>query len=125
MQYAKIHAYVRCSVETLVEKGLLAADVGGFSYCHVKGVGEYANYFNPNLLVEHTRFEVFVPVERVDEIVQLITETSNTHQPGDGVIAVMPVTHFFRIRTEHEITDGAETTASTVAASEGEDPCCC
>lgn len=108
MQYTKIHAYVRRSVEQLVEQGLLAAGVSGFSYCHVRGVGEYANYFGPDMLVEHTRFEIFVPEARVDEIVQLVIETSSTHQPGDGGVAVMPVTHFYRVRTEHEIT-GAET----------------
>lgn len=115
MRYHKIHAYVRCRQQEKVEEAMLKLGVSGFSFCRVKGMGEYANYFNPDPHVEHARFEVFVPEEKVDAIVEAIIGAAQTHVEGDGMIAVMPVERVVRIRNHAE-----------VAAAEPEArPACC
>ncbi len=98
MSHYKIHAYVRTYLRNQVEQSLLDLGISGFSYCKVKGVGEYANFFNPDPHVEHARLEIFVTQEQVDPVVQGIVDAACTHAPGDGLIAVMPVEKLIRIR---------------------------
>lgn len=47
MRFYKIHAYVRCHRLEKVEEALLKLGVSGFSFCRVKGMGEYANLYDP------------------------------------------------------------------------------
>jgi nitrogen regulatory protein P-II 1 len=70
----------------------------------VKGYGEYANFFNPNWLVTHARIEIYTEEARVDEIAAAIMDVANTGVEGDGILAVIPVSKLYRIRTKSEIT---------------------
>lgn len=103
MRYHKIHAYVRCHRREAVEEALLKQGISGFSFCRVKGMGEYANYFNPDHHVERARFEIFVPEDQVDGLVDAIVEAAQTHAEGDGLVAVMPVERIVRIRNHAEV----------------------
>jgi len=51
-----------------------------------------------NLETDFTKFEIIVPVELVDRVVATIAEAGHTGRPGDGVICVLPVERFVRIR---------------------------
>lgn len=103
MRHHKIHAYVRCHRREKVEDELLKLGISGFSFCRVKGMGEYADYFNPDHHVEHARFEIFVPEDQVEAVVDAIVEVAQTHTPGDGLVAVMPVEGVVRIRNRAEV----------------------
>lgn len=110
MGYNKIHAYIRCSRIKEIEQALLDLGVKGFSFCRVKGTGEYVNYFRPDHLVEHAQVEIFVPDEKVDAAIEVIMEVASTHAPGDGIIALMPVRRLYRIRDRSEVTSELDAT---------------
>lgn len=107
MSYRKIHAYVRCNHVQAVEQALLDLGIDSFSFCRVKGTGEYVNYYRHDHLVEHARLEIFVPEKKVTRAVEAIMDAASTHTPGDGVIAVMPVTRFYSIRNRAVLDDGS------------------
>lgn len=107
MRYHKIHAYVRVHRLELVEQALERLDIGGFSYCRVKGIGEYANYFRKDLVVEHARLEIFVREENLDAAIEAIITAAGTHSEGDGILAVLPVEQVIRIRDHTTLSDDA------------------
>jgi nitrogen regulatory protein P-II 1 len=104
MQLKKIVAIIRNRFLIEVEGRLVEMRVKGITVTKVKGYGEYANFFNPNWLVTHSQIEIFTEEGRVDEIVAAIMETANTGQEGDGILAILPVSKLYRIRTKSEIT---------------------
>ncbi|MRR55121.1 MAG: P-II family nitrogen regulator [Deltaproteobacteria bacterium] len=104
MQLKKIVAIIRNRFLIDVEARLVEMRVKGISVTKVKGYGEYANFFNHNWLVTHSQIEIFTEEGRVDEIVAAIMETANTGQEGDGILAILPVSKLYRIRTKSEIT---------------------
>ncbi len=104
MSYRKIHAYIRSYRLDQVEDALGTVGVGGYSYCRVRGSGEYVNYFSPHHLAEHLRLEIFVPVDQVDDVVGAIVKAACTAGEGDGLVAVLPVERVVRIRDGSELS---------------------
>jgi nitrogen regulatory protein P-II 1 len=104
MQLKKIVAIIRNEFLEEVEGRLVEMRVKGISVTKVKGYGEYANFFNPNWLVTHARIEIYTEDARVDEIAAAIMEVANTGVEGDGILAIIPVSKLYRIRTKSEIT---------------------
>jgi nitrogen regulatory protein P-II 1 len=104
MQLKKIVAIIRNQLLEQVEGRLVEMRVKGISVTKVKGYGEYANFFNPNWLVTHARIEIYTEEARVDEIAAAIMDVANTGVEGDGILAVIPVSKLYRIRTKSEIT---------------------
>lgn len=103
MRYYKIHAYVRCHLRQKVEDTLVKLGIEGFSFSRVKGVGEYADFFNRLRHVEHLQFEIFVPEMDVEMVVEAIVQVAGTNGKGDGLVAVMPVDRVVRIRNHAEL----------------------
>lgn len=103
MRYYKIHAYIRCSQLPKVEEALEGLGDVGFSFFRVKGIGEYANFFNPDHYVEHNQIEIFVHEDRVDAVVEAIAASAQTSLPGDGIVAVIPVERVVRIRSHADV----------------------
>ncbi len=103
MEFYKVHAVVREERLPEVEGQLLEIGVSIFSFCHVRGRGEYVNYFERDPHVTHARLEIFVGAEKVDQVVQTILDAAATHLPGDGIVAVLPVAHLYRIRDRAEM----------------------
>lgn len=102
MELRKIVAIVQNHVLENVEGRLVDMRVKGISVTKVKGYGEYANFFNPDWMVNHSRIEIFTQKARVEEIVTAIMEIAHTSMPGDGIVAVLPVEKLYRIRTKSE-----------------------
>jgi nitrogen regulatory protein P-II 1 len=103
MELKKIIAIVRNQSLENVEGRLVDMKVKGFSVSKVKGFGEYANFFNPDWMVTHTRIEIFTEQARVEEIVAAIMDIAHTGTAGDGIVAVLPVEKLYRIRTKSEV----------------------
>jgi len=103
MELRKIVAIIRNEALEKVEGRLIDMRVKGISVTKVKGYGEYANFFNPDWLVTHSRIEIYTQESRGDEIVAAIMEVAHSGMEGDGIVAVMPVTKLYRIRTKSEI----------------------
>jgi nitrogen regulatory protein P-II 1 len=104
VELRKIIAIVRNQVLEEVEGRLIDMRVKGISVSKVKGYGEYANFFNPDWMVTHSRIEIFTEESKVDEIVTAIMEVAHTGMAGDGIVAVVPVQKVYRIRNKSEIT---------------------
>ena len=104
MELKKIVAIIRNTELEKVEGRLVDMRVKGISVTKVKGFGEYANFFNPDWMVTHSRIEIFTEEARVDEIVSVIIEIAHTGMEGDGIVAVIPVEKVYRIRTKSQIS---------------------
>lgn len=89
-----------------VRDALANVGVLGLTVSQVKGFGrqkghnelyrgaEYQVDFVPKL-----RLEVAVAADRVDQVVEAISQAANTHNIGDGKIFVTSIEHVVRIRT--------------------------
>jgi len=94
----KVTAIVRSAVLEAVEERLIAAGVKGITVTRVKGFGEYADFYSREWLSEHMRIEIFTHRDRVDTVREAIMGAARTGEPGDGIIAVLPVEQLYRIR---------------------------
>jgi nitrogen regulatory protein P-II 1 len=103
VELRKIIVIVRNQALEKVEGRLIDMRVKGISVSKVKGYGEYANFFNPDWMVTHSRIEIFTEEGRADEIVTAIMEVAHTGMAGDGIVAVVPVQKVYRIRNKSEI----------------------
>jgi nitrogen regulatory protein P-II 2 len=89
-----------------VRDALTALGVHGLTVTEVKGYGrqkghteiyrgaEYAVHFLPKI-----RLEIAVPTDRVEKVVDAVTQAAKTGQIGDGKIFVTPIDRALRIRT--------------------------
>lgn len=105
MALKKVTAIIRCSSLEEVEEALQNIHVPGLSITQVVGFGEYANLFRHDWTSRHARIEMFVDESRVESIVRVIRNVAHSGGAGDGIVAVLPVEHLYRIR------DGAELAA--------------
>jgi len=105
----KIEAVIKPFKLDDVKEALNEIGITGMTVTEVKGYGrqqghselyrgaEYVVDFLPKVKVE-----VVVPADRVDEVVEAITQAARTGKIGDGKIFVMDVEKVVRIRTGEE-----------------------
>lgn len=86
-------------------QGLTASEVKGFGrqkgHAEVYRGAEYTVEFLPKV-----KLEIAVPDSAVDAVIDVIRQTANTGQIGDGKIFVLPLGEALRIRTS-ETGEGA------------------
>lgn len=104
MAFVKVKAILRTTCVDRVEKALCDIHVPGVSVTRVKGYGDYANFFARDLMDEHARFEVFVPAERGEEVARTMMAAGHSGSPGDGIVAIEPVTKLYKVRKGEEAT---------------------
>ncbi len=102
MEFKKITAIFRLYLLESVEKRLRELGVKGITVSHVKGYGEYKQFFTHDCLSEEARIEIFALKDEVDAIVRAILESAHTGVAGDGLVAVLPVEKIFRIKSGSE-----------------------
>jgi len=105
MEFRKITAIIRLDRAEQVEHKLKSIGVPGMSCTHVKGYGEYADFYSSDWKVEHARVEIYIKATQVKEIVDTILKEAGTGTTGDGVIAVLPVEHLYHIRSGEDATE--------------------
>ncbi len=105
----KIEAVIKPFKLDDVKEALNEIGIAGMTVSEVKGYGrqqghselyrgaEYVVDFLPKVKVE-----VVVPADKVDEVVEAITQAARTGKIGDGKIFVMDVEKVVRIRTGEE-----------------------
>ena len=105
----KIEAIIKPFKLEDVKEALTEIGITGMTVTEVKGYGrqqghselyrgaEYVVDFLPKVKVE-----VVVPADKVDEVVEAITQAARTGKIGDGKIFVMDVEKVVRIRTGEE-----------------------
>jgi nitrogen regulatory protein P-II 1 len=99
----KVTAIFRQSVLEKVEKALQEHDVHGFSITSVRGYGEYMNFYSKDLTSSHSRIEIFVEMDKAEDAAETIMHAAHIGQPGDGIVAILPVEKLYHIRTKSEI----------------------
>jgi nitrogen regulatory protein PII len=97
-------AIVRPDVLEVLERKLAAIHLHGITATHVRGFGTHPNLFADDWTTEHMKIEIFARAEDVDTLVTTIMDIAHVGAVGDGVVAVLPVDRFFRIRTRSEAT---------------------
>jgi nitrogen regulatory protein P-II 1 len=101
MEFANVTAIIRNEMIQNVELALEKAGIGGFTVTEVKGVGEWEKRFSffagPT---KHCRIDILIEEKLAEQIAGVIMEAAHTGSVGDGLVAVLPVSKVFRIRTK-------------------------
>lgn len=87
-----------------VEKKLQVIGVERIDVSKVKGYGEYRNYYSRDWMVDEVKLDLFTRADEVDSITAAIMDGAHTGEPGDGIVAVVPLEKFSLIRTRSEAT---------------------
>ena len=102
MELKCVVAIVRPDVVAILERKLGAIHVHGVTVTRVRGFGAHPNLFADDWTTEHVKIEIFAQAENVDALVKTIMDIALVGAIGDGVVAVLPVEKFFRIRNQAE-----------------------
>lgn len=108
MLFRKVTAIIRNDALEKVEQRLHELRVPGISVTHVKGYGEYKDFYSREWLSNHVRVEIFTPARRTDEIAQAIMDAACSGVAGDGIVAVLPVEKIYKIRHRAEMPPDRE-----------------
>ena len=82
--------------------GVFDSGVGGLTVVKVKGLGKHAIFFARDWLSEEAKIEIVIDDTKVEAITHAIMDAAHTGDPGDGIVTVLPVTKFYRIRSRSE-----------------------
>ncbi len=101
--FKRVTAIVNTHTVVRVEKRLRELNVPGMTVSEIKGYGAHKNFFHRDLMDVFARLQIYLPEDRVDEIVQAVLETASTGLEDDGIIAITPVEKMYRIYDKSEI----------------------
>lgn len=104
MEIKLIIAIVRRNKLERVEKKLQETGVERINVAKVRGYGEYRDYYTQDWMAEEVQFEIFTRTDEVDSITAAIMDAAHTGEPGDGIVAVVPIEKFLLVRTRSEAT---------------------
>lgn len=102
--FCNVIAIIRCDAFEQVEQCLRELGVPGITVTCVKGYGEYTDFYCREWTTTHTRVEIFTATGQADAIAQAIMGVAHSGVPGDGIVAVQPVSKIYRIRNRAELT---------------------
>ena len=103
MESQCVVAIIRPDVLASLRKALHALHTHGVTISKVRGFGAHLNPYADNEATGHLKIEIFVRTADVDTLVAAIMKVSHVGAPGDGVIAVLPVSHFYSVHTMTEV----------------------
>ena len=87
-----------------VEEKLRRMGVERVDVSKVRGYGEYRNFYTRDWMVDEIRLDIFTRANEVPSIAAAIMDAAHTGEPGDGIVAVVPIEKFYLIRTRSEAT---------------------
>ena len=97
-----VHQIDEVPVAILKER-LQEVHVHNLTVAHVKGYGKHDEFFAFRSSHRYALTEIFCETPRADAIAQVIMGTAHTGQPGDGVVAGLPIETMCRIRRKAEV----------------------
>ena len=103
MELKKITAIIRSETLRAVENRSKGPDTPSITVDHVKGYGEYANFFARDWTSRYARIDVIAEEPQARSIVRAIVEVVHTGTEGDGIVYVVPVEQVHRIRDQHTV----------------------
>lgn len=102
----KIEAIIRPEQLETLKDALLKAKINGITINQVFGCGNqygWTEYHRGSEIIMNTlpkvEFKIVVPDERLEEIISIITQNTQTGEVGDGKIFVTEVIDCIRIRS--------------------------
>ena len=98
MREKKVTAIIRTDVLDEIETRLHRLGVRGISVTRVEGYGEYTKFWTPNSIASHMQIDIFSTEDEVQPIVDAILNTARAGEAGDGIVSVLPVDQFYRVR---------------------------
>lgn len=98
MQYRKVTAIVHANSLEAVEEALKHTDAIEVAITHVKGYGDYKNFYSPEWTSEQARVEVFIAQPQAQAAVHAICQAAYRGLDTDGIVAVLPVESLMRIK---------------------------
>src|SRR6266571_222206 len=87
-----------------VEEKLRRIGVERVDVSKVRGYGEYRNFYARDWMVDEVRLDIFTRTDEADAVTAAIMDGAHTGEPGDGIVAVVPIEKFLLIRTRSEAT---------------------
>jgi nitrogen regulatory protein P-II 1 len=101
----RIEAIIQPHKLDAVKDALIAIGVTGMTISEVRGHGRQkghtevyrGNEYKVDLLPK-VRIDMVIPAERVDQVIDTLTEAARTGKIGDGKIFISPVEQVVRIR---------------------------
>ena len=108
----RVTAIVRPEKLEPLKEALFGADVSGMTITQVMGCGNqhgWSEFYRGTEvllnMIPKLKFELVVPDDAVDGLVDLICDTAATGEVGDGKIFISPVEEIIRIRTQERGED--------------------
>lgn len=105
----KIEAIIRLSRFESIRDALAEIDVNFFTLSEVKGFGlqrgeqlTYRGSVYDADYIARLQLDILAPADKVDDIVQAISQAGRTGNVGDGKISVFDIERVVRIRTGEE-----------------------
>jgi nitrogen regulatory protein P-II 1 len=98
MDKKRVTAIIRTDVVDEIETRLHRLGIRGVSVSRVEGYGEHTKFWTPDSVSSHLQIDIFTDEDRAQAIVDTILSTARGGAPGDGIVAVLPVEKFYRIR---------------------------
>ena len=100
MDYRKITAIVNADCLAAVEEALQHQASIEVAIIHIKGYGDYKNFYDPEWTSTQARVEVFAELTDVPRIAKAIMDAAYAGLDSDGIVAVLPVETLYRV-SEH------------------------
>jgi nitrogen regulatory protein P-II 1 len=104
-----VTAIVRPEKLEILKDALCAANVSGMTITQIQGCGKqhgWTQYYRGTEvmldLIAKVKFEIVLPEDEVQDLIDLIVENAQTGEVGDGKIFVYPVEQVVRIRTKEK-----------------------
>src|SRR5260370_40751951 len=103
MESQCVVAVIRPEVLGPLKKALHAIHTHGLTISKGRGFGAHLNPYADDEAIGHLKIEIFVRTADVDTLVAAIMKVAHVAAPGDGVIAALPVSHFYSVHTMTEV----------------------
>lgn len=93
-----IWAVVRTDKVDAVARKMKDAGVSGATLYPVRGYGEQWRLYEPLVHGGHHKIEAIVEDDQVEKLLQTIRSVASTGREGDGILAVLDVSHFVHLK---------------------------
>ena len=103
MSFKRIVAFIRNDKLQCLELEFRKHGVQGVWTNEIKGYGKYVNYFGKDGHIGHTKVEIYTSEEKVEEVVSVLMECTNSGDKDNGIITMEPVDTIFQIWTKAQI----------------------
>ncbi|MFJ1211529.1 P-II family nitrogen regulator [Burkholderia pyrrocinia] len=100
MELKCVVAVLRPEVLIALEQRLGTLHIHGMTVTKARGFGAHPNFFGNDWTTEHIKIEIFAESGKVDELIEAILTVAHEQSGDDGVVAVVPVERFLRVRPE-------------------------